>query len=170
MCLVCVCEDGKTALINATISQRRETILFLISEGADVNMTDSDNKTALSHALDIHKKTTQGLEFLSSDWKDYSFLVTSTHNNIRRRIPDILKLLKIIQILVENESYARDVDLTSKKVLDLAMQGDKQLAVLEYFRMVSQEYYENAELRARIKKNLKENCSWYELKKLCQYK
>ena len=50
------------------------------------------------------------------------------------------------------------------------MQGDKQLAVLEYFRMVSQEYYENTELRARIKENLKENCSWYELKKLCQYK
>ena len=51
-------EEGKTALIESVLIKDFKSVKLLIREGADVNVTDNTNKSALEHAFDIHSKIT----------------------------------------------------------------------------------------------------------------
>ncbi|MCB9229326.1 MAG: ankyrin repeat domain-containing protein [Deltaproteobacteria bacterium] len=55
-------EAGETPLITAAKNDQREAAELLVNIGADVNLTDSEGKTALYHA--IHNKHTQMAQFL----------------------------------------------------------------------------------------------------------
>ena len=150
-------KDGKTALNNATMKQDFNTVIFLIEEGADPNLTDGVNKTALGYAIDKLKTISEHLKSFC-DWqiensRCYRYGIG------RGRIQDILKLFKILQVLVEGGSDVGDVGQHEKTILDLAKQEDKQLAVMKYFRTISEEYYTNEELRGKIERSIEEYCS-----------
>lgn len=48
--------EGKTGLLNSVIGNRRDVLIYLINEGADINAKDKEERSALHHAANSNNK------------------------------------------------------------------------------------------------------------------
>ncbi|AYV82497.1 MAG: hypothetical protein Hyperionvirus1_76 [Hyperionvirus sp.] len=80
-CLNTVDHNKKTILINCTISNKLKAAEFLLSNGCDINLMDSDFKTAVSYA---HESKREDFIALFSNYIDLKYPTISEINMLKR--------------------------------------------------------------------------------------